>query len=81
MVISYCFILWPSVTMTLFMLSGKYHVLLQRPAGKLHCKIDKIAGVLETRRLDKKNALYQATIKHVDFLLNRIQKLSRVIDL
>lgn len=45
--------------MTLFMLSGKYHVLLQRPAGKLHCKIDKIAGVLETRRLDKKNAPYQ----------------------
>lgn len=67
--------------MTLFMLSGKYHVLLRRPAGKLHSKINKITGVLETRRLDKKNALYQATIKHVDFLLNRIQKLSRVIDL
>ncbi|KAJ4961105.1 hypothetical protein NE237_021015 [Protea cynaroides] len=50
-------------------------------AGKLHCKIDKVAGVLETNRPDGKNALYQATIKQGDFLLNRIQKLSRVIDL
>ncbi|XP_075659745.1 26S proteasome non-ATPase regulatory subunit 6 homolog isoform X2 [Castanea sativa] len=50
-------------------------------AGKLHCKIDKVAGVLETNRPDAKNALYQATIKQGDFLLNWIQKLSRVIDL
>ncbi|XP_022923807.1 26S proteasome non-ATPase regulatory subunit 6 homolog [Cucurbita maxima] len=50
-------------------------------AGKLHCKIDKVAGVLETNRPDSKNALYQATIKQGDVLLNRIQKLSRVIDL
>ncbi|XVE54534.1 hypothetical protein DITRI_Ditri03aG0089400 [Diplodiscus trichospermus] len=50
-------------------------------AGKLHCKIDKVAGVLETNRPDAKNALYQATIKQGDFLLNRIQKLSRIIDL
>ncbi|GAB2289414.1 proteasome regulatory particle subunit [Dionaea muscipula] len=50
-------------------------------AGKLHCKIDKVSGVLETNRPDSKNALYQATIKQGDFLLNRIQKLSRVIDL
>ncbi|CAL9179443.1 unnamed protein product, partial [Musa hybrid cultivar] len=49
--------------------------------GKLHCKIDKVAGILETNRPDAKNALYQATIKQGDFLLNRIQKLSRVIDL
>lgn len=50
-------------------------------AGKLHCKIDKVAGRLETNRPDAKNALYQDTIKQGDFLLNRIQKLSRVIDL
>ncbi|GFP98179.1 26S proteasome non-ATPase regulatory subunit 6 homolog [Phtheirospermum japonicum] len=50
-------------------------------AGKLHCKIDKVAGVLETNRPDGKNALYQSAIKEGDFLLNRIQKLSRVIDL
>ncbi|KAL3700554.1 hypothetical protein R1sor_018576 [Riccia sorocarpa] len=49
-------------------------------AGRLTCKIDKVAGVLETNRLDAKNALYQATIKQGDFLLNRIQKLSRVVD-
>ncbi|KAJ6875742.1 26S proteasome non-ATPase regulatory subunit 6 [Populus alba x Populus x berolinensis] len=48
-------------------------------AGKLHCKIDKVAGVLETNRPDAKNALYQATIKQGDFLLNRIQKLSRML--
>ncbi|RHN40652.1 putative proteasome component (PCI) domain-containing protein [Medicago truncatula] len=29
-------------------------------AGKLHCKIDKDAGVLETSRPDANNALYQA---------------------
>ncbi|KAF5935102.1 hypothetical protein HYC85_026231 [Camellia sinensis] len=46
-------------------------------AWKLHYKIDKVAGVLETNRPDAKNALYQATIKQGDFLLNRIQKLSR----
>lgn len=50
-------------------------------SGRLNCKIDKVAGVLETNRPDAKNALYQATIKQGDFLLNRIQKLSRVIDL
>ncbi|XP_050259836.1 uncharacterized protein LOC126704888 [Quercus robur] len=31
-------------------------------AVKLHCKIDKVAGVLETNRPKAKNALYQATI-------------------
>ncbi|XP_024387361.1 26S proteasome non-ATPase regulatory subunit 6 homolog [Physcomitrium patens] len=50
-------------------------------AGSLNCKIDKVAGVLETNRPDAKNALYQSTIKQGDLLLNRIQKLSRVIDL
>ncbi|KAF0904412.1 hypothetical protein E2562_034491 [Oryza meyeriana var. granulata] len=50
-------------------------------AGKLHCKINKVAGVLETNRPDARNAFYQAAIKQGDFLLSRIQKLSRVIDL
>ncbi|KAL0010010.1 hypothetical protein SO802_005118 [Lithocarpus litseifolius] len=53
----------------------------QCEAGKLHCKIDKVAGVLETNCPDAKSALYQATIKQGDFLLNRIQKLYRVVDL
>ncbi|OQR77377.1 26S proteasome non-ATPase regulatory subunit 6-like [Tropilaelaps mercedesae] len=50
-------------------------------AGRLHCKIDKVNGVVETNRPDSKNYQYQATIKHGDVLLNRIQKLSRVINI
>eukprot|EP01100_Stratorugosa_tubuloviscum_P003765 TRINITY_DN190_c1_g2_i1.p1 TRINITY_DN190_c1_g2~~TRINITY_DN190_c1_g2_i1.p1 ORF type:complete len:405 (-),score=145.50 TRINITY_DN190_c1_g2_i1:128-1291(-) len=50
-------------------------------SGRLHCKIDKVNGVVETNRPDSKNALYQTTIKQGDLLLNRIQKLARVIDL
>lgn len=49
--------------------------------GRLHCKIDKVAGVVETVRYDTKNSQYQTTIKQGDLLLNRIQKLSRVINL
>jgi len=48
-------------------------------SGRLHCKIDKVGGVIETNRPDSKNAQYQATIKQGDALLNRVQKLSRVI--
>ena len=49
--------------------------------GRLNVKIDKVNEVLVTNRPDTKNALYQAYIKEGDQLLNRIQKLSRVIDL
>lgn len=49
-------------------------------SGRLSCKIDKVAGILETNRPDARNALYQSTIKQGDLLLNRIQRLSRVID-
>jgi len=50
-------------------------------AGRLHCKIDKVNGIVETNRPDSKNYQYQATIKQGDILLNRIQKLSRVINI
>jgi 26S proteasome regulatory subunit N7 len=50
-------------------------------SGRLHCKIDKVAGIIETNRPDSKNAQYQATIKQGDALLNRVQKLSRIINL
>eukprot|EP01089_Gocevia_fonbrunei_P000844 TRINITY_DN10829_c0_g2_i1.p1 TRINITY_DN10829_c0_g2~~TRINITY_DN10829_c0_g2_i1.p1 ORF type:complete len:391 (+),score=82.04 TRINITY_DN10829_c0_g2_i1:273-1445(+) len=50
-------------------------------SGRLHCKIDKVAGVVETTHPDSKNAQYQDTIKQGDLLLNRIGKLSRVINL
>lgn len=50
-------------------------------AGRLNCKIDMVGGVVETTRPDAKNSLYQRTIKQGDLLLNRVQKLSRVIDI
>eukprot|EP01098_Paradermamoeba_levis_P001313 TRINITY_DN1149_c0_g1_i1.p1 TRINITY_DN1149_c0_g1~~TRINITY_DN1149_c0_g1_i1.p1 ORF type:complete len:399 (-),score=95.85 TRINITY_DN1149_c0_g1_i1:86-1240(-) len=48
-------------------------------SGRLHCKIDKVGGIVETNRPDSYNAQYQATIKQGDLLLNRIQKLHRAI--
>ena len=73
-------------------------------SGRLHCRIDKVGGVVETNRPDSKNFLYQvywpyahthththahthththtqSTIKQGDLLLNRVQKLSRVINI
>jgi len=38
-------------------------------------------GIVETTRPDNKNWQYQSTIKQGDILLNRIQKLSRVINI
>ena len=49
--------------------------------GRLGCKIDRVAGIIETVRPDGKNASYQQVIKDGDFLLNRVQKLSKVIEL
>lgn len=48
---------------------------------RLSCKIDKVNGVVSSTRPDTKNAQYQATIKQGDLLLNRLQKLSRVINI
>jgi len=47
---------------------------------KLTCKIDKSSGVVESQQVDKRNNLYQSALKKGDFLLNKLQKLSRVID-
>lgn len=49
-------------------------------AGRLTAKIDKFGGVVETNRPDLKNAQYREMIQKGDLLLNRIQKLSRVVD-
>ena len=49
-------------------------------AGRLPCKIDKVSAVVSSTRPDTKNAQYLAAIKEGDLLLNRVQKLSRVID-
>ena len=50
-------------------------------ARRIACKIDKVAGIVESERIDERNGLYQNALKQGDFLLNRIQKLSRVIEI
>merc|ERR1711936_1344321 len=50
-------------------------------SGRLHAKIDKVGGIVITNRPDSKNAQYQQCIKQGDILLNRVQKLSRVINI
>ena len=47
---------------------------------RLHAKIDRVAGVIQTTRSDTRSARYHQIIRDGDALLNRIQKLSRVID-
>jgi 26S proteasome regulatory subunit N7 len=49
-------------------------------AQRLAAKIDRVAGTVETTVLDKRHANYQALIKQGDLLLNRIQKLSKIVD-
>lgn len=49
-------------------------------AGRLNAKIDKVQGVIETNRPDAKNLQYQNIMKNGDHLLNRLQKLARVIN-
>jgi len=49
-------------------------------AGRLGAQIDKVAGIIESKRPDVKNQMYQDAIKKGDQLLSHIQKLSRVID-
>jgi 26S proteasome regulatory subunit N7 len=49
-------------------------------AGRLSVKIDRLAGVILTSRSDSRSTLYQDVLKQGDALLNRLQKLSRIID-
>ncbi len=57
------------------------YVLEESQAGALTSGVSvQVAGVIETNRPDAKNAQYQATLKQGDLLLNRLQKLSRAID-
>eukprot|EP00920_Eleutheroschizon_duboscqi_P028340 GHVT01069123.1.p1 GENE.GHVT01069123.1~~GHVT01069123.1.p1 ORF type:complete len:419 (+),score=85.08 GHVT01069123.1:241-1497(+) len=50
-------------------------------SSKLNCKIDTVRGVIEADRPDARNHLYSQSVKQGDMLLNRIQRLSRIIDL
>jgi len=49
--------------------------------GKIDCRVDAVGGIITTTRPDTKNAQYTTAVKQGDHLLNRIQKLSRVIHL
>lgn len=49
--------------------------------GKIKCKIDKVAGVIESNTPDKKVELYSTMLNKGDFLLDRIQKLGRALDI
>ena len=40
--------------------------------GKLNCKIDKVSGVIESNRPNRKAELFDNTIKNGDALLNRV---------
>ncbi|AFZ81248.1 26S proteasome regulatory subunit, putative [Theileria equi strain WA] len=48
---------------------------------RLDCKIDKVNGIIENNVTDERNNNYVETIKQGDLLINRIQKLSRIIDM
>ncbi|KRX09446.1 hypothetical protein PPERSA_00725 [Pseudocohnilembus persalinus] len=50
-------------------------------AKRLNCKIDKVSGIVEGERIDERNRLYKTAIRDGDFLLNKIQKLSRALDI
>mmetsp|Transcript_31051 Transcript_31051/g.98592 ORF Transcript_31051/g.98592 Transcript_31051/m.98592 type:complete len:102 (+) Transcript_31051:388-693(+) len=47
--------------------------------GRVSARIDRVSGVVETRRPDPKNADYHEVIKKGDQLLNRMQAFARVV--
>jgi 26S proteasome regulatory subunit N7 len=49
-------------------------------SGLLSCRIDGCQGVVEMAQTDHKNQLYKKLLHDGDILLNRVQKLSRVIN-
>uniref|UniRef100_A0A7E4W0E6 26S proteasome non-ATPase regulatory subunit 6 n=1 Tax=Panagrellus redivivus TaxID=6233 RepID=A0A7E4W0E6_PANRE len=48
--------------------------------GQLNCRIDAVRGVIEMNHPDNKNHLYKTVMRDGDVLLNRIQKLARVVN-
>jgi len=49
-------------------------------SSALPCRIDAVNGIIEMSHVDNKNFLYRTLIKDGDILLNRTQKLARVIN-
>uniref|UniRef100_A0A915DDV9 26S proteasome non-ATPase regulatory subunit 6 n=1 Tax=Ditylenchus dipsaci TaxID=166011 RepID=A0A915DDV9_9BILA len=52
----------------------------QVSAGQLNCRIDAVHEVIEMNHSDSKNDLYKSVVRDGDILLNRVQKLARVIN-
>lgn len=50
-------------------------------SGRVSAKIDKINGVILSRKYDEKNSQYNSLIKKGDNLLNNIQLVVRAMDL
>ena len=50
-------------------------------SGRIPAKIDHVGGIVVTNRPDLKNQQYRSVVKKGDSLLNRVQKLSRVINI
>nr|XP_023026222.1 26S proteasome non-ATPase regulatory subunit 6-like [Leptinotarsa decemlineata] len=50
-------------------------------AGRLNYRIDKVNQTIVNKGKDTKNEVFKAVLKHGDLLLNRIQKLTRVINI
>lgn len=48
---------------------------------RLDCKIDLVNGIIENSIMDDRNTNYIEIVKEGDLLINRIQKLSRIIDM
>ncbi|TFK18526.1 PCI-domain-containing protein [Coprinopsis marcescibilis] len=48
-------------------------------SGRIHARIDKVNGVVETRRPSKKSAQYEVVVRRGDLLLNEVQRLSKVL--
>ncbi|EDO06141.1 proteasome PCI/PINT domain family protein [Babesia bovis T2Bo] len=48
---------------------------------RLDCKIDLVNGIIENNIMDERNTNYIEIVKEGDMLLNRIQKLSRIVDM
>ncbi|CAG9321349.1 unnamed protein product [Blepharisma stoltei] len=49
-------------------------------SGRLPCKIDRVNGVIESNRPDSRSAVYGSIVKSGDYILNRLQKLARIMD-
>ena len=64
-----------STTYTLFAQLSEFIV-----TGRLAAKIDKVSNVVETVGAFERQSNYNTLIKEGDLLLNRIQKLSKVVD-